>query len=246
MEASADGGFSVGPQIAAIQRRAIAYELDGKLKAAMADYATLIAIVPDLSFTVFNALSNEARRKVGAAGTLRTVLGYRSVPVHAETDRLIEQREKAFRDGMSKTWYWAHVRRGACAFGLDDFETAIAESSEAIALGNSDAWVHQLRAAAHARAGHRDDALKDFTVAIEIEPGNAVLHYDRALAGLTSGAAIRKPQDGSDYRVLEAQVRPGELKQIEADFRKVLEIDPSHEMARTLLDALVKSQGSRG
>lgn len=240
--AGMDGRFVMNPQIAAIERRAVVYELAGKPAEAMADYAALIGIGTDLSFGSFKTLIDEARRTTGAAGTLKTVLGYRSVQVDAEFDRLKEQREQGFRDGMAKTWHWAHTQRGICAFTIHDFETAIAEASAAIAIDSGDAWVYQLRAAANARAGHRDASLKDFTRAIELEPSVAAFHYQRGLAAMTVGSTIKKPESGSDHGVIEAKMTQAELSQIEADFRKTLELNPSHKMARSLLDSVAKSQ----
>ena len=242
--AGMDGRFVVGPQIGAIERRAVVYELAGVPADAMADYAALIAIRTDLSFGSFKTLIDEARRTTGADGTLKTVLGYRSVQVNAEFDRLKERREKAFRDGMAKTWFWAHTQRGICAFTIHDFETAISEASAAIAIDNSDAWVYQLRAAANARTGHREASLKDFTRAIELEPGIAAFHYQRGLAAMTVGSTIKKAEPGSDHGVIEARMSQDELSQIETDFRKAIEIDPSHKMARTLLDSLAKAEVS--
>lgn len=241
---AADGSFSIGPQILAVNRRAIAYELARRLPEAMADYATLLAAGTDLDFAAFQSLRDQARRTVGAAGKLKAAMNFRASRVQTETDRLIEQRNQAFQGRMAKTWEWARFRRAACAFQLKDDATAVSEATAAIMLNGQNGSAYQLRGAAHARQEHRDEALQDFTRSIEIDPKNADSYYARGHTRMMAGAMIKEPNDGSDMATIEARLRREDVPLVEQDFRKTLEIDPSHAMARQWLEAIADAQAS--
>ena len=242
--AAADGSFSIGPQILAVARRALAYEEAGWLPEAMADYVTLLAADTDLSFAAFQSMRDQARRTVGAAGKLKAAMNFRASRVQAETGRLIAQHNQAFQSGMASTWEWAHFRRAACAFQLKDYATAVSGTTAAITLNGQNGEAYQLRGAAHARQQRRDEALEDFTTSIEIDPKNAEAYYTRGHTRMMAGAVIKEPDDGSDMATIETRLRRKDVPLVEQDFRKTLEIDPSHAMARRLLEAIADMQVS--
>jgi tetratricopeptide (TPR) repeat protein len=235
-----DGSFSVSYQVLAVERRAVVFELNNQLPQAMADYSVLIAAKPDFNQGAFFAILDKARRRYGASSSVATVLGYRKTAVDAETDRLLDVRKQVFNAGMAKTFEWAYYRRALCAFHMRDYGAALADATAAIGFNSSDAWIYNLRAGANQALKNFDDALGDFTRSIELEPKVAGFWFARAYALMMNSATLRPTQDGSQMTMVSARVRAADIPLIEADLHRTLELDPSHSLAKAMLQGIAQ------
>jgi tetratricopeptide (TPR) repeat protein len=239
---AADGGFSVFHQVAATQRRALAFELNKQWPQARTDYTALLAAKPDLNQTAYFAILGQAKRRFGAKSSIATVLGYRETEVRAETNRLLAVRQEAFDAGMAKTVEWAYYRRGLCAFSEKNYGAVVADATAAMRVNSSDAWVYNLRGGAQLALKNYEDAIKDFTRSIELEPKVAGFWFARAYARMIPGATLSPGEIGSQMNVLSTQLRVSDIPLIEADLRRTLDLEPSHSLAKSLLQGLVQAQ----
>ena len=242
-----DGSFSVSSQVVATQRRAIAFELSKQLPQAIADYTAILGVKPDDSLDSLLAISEKARRRVGAANIFATLCGYRNAEVDAEKARLRGVRQQVFNAGMAKTFEWAHYRRGLCALDLKDYAKAVADATAALTFNSSDAWFYNLRGAANDGLKNHEDALADFTRSIELEPDVAELYTSRgvakqakgdsdgAIADLTKAIEL-KPDVAEPYsnRGVSKQDK-GDSEGAIADCTKAIELKP--DVCRGLLQS---------
>lgn len=234
--ASSEGRFSVTPQLLALQVRARAYRLNGQLSEAMADWATVLTADPDLSPEAFFAILKSARRSLRVGNLVMAAFDYKAREVKAETDRLLDLRKQQFNRGMAALWADAHYQRAVCAVELGDYPTAIADATGAIELDSADAWAFHLRGVAHARLKHRDDAIRDFNRSVELQPQIAGFYFARGYSRLMFDSKLGPVENG--LASLTAVLQTSEMEQIEQDFRKTLELEPSHANARAFLASI--------
>jgi tetratricopeptide (TPR) repeat protein len=185
----------------------------------------------------------KAYRRVGAGTSFATVFGYRTAAVDAKSARIRAMREQVFNAGMAKTFAWAHHRRGACAYRLNDYATAVTDATAAMTFNSSDAWLYNLRGEANEALKKREDALADFTRSIELEPAVSGFWFARAYARVTmSGTPLSPTKDGAEMNAVYFLVPTGDVPLIDADLRRTLELEPAHELAKAMLQHLVQSR----
>ena len=71
--------------------------------------------------------------------------------------------------------------RGNCFLLASDFDKAIADLTQAIKFGQSNAYIYSQRAAAYASQDNHHGAIADLTTAIQIDPTNAYVYAIRGL-----------------------------------------------------------------
>ena len=110
----------------------------------------------------------------------------------------------------------AYSNRGVAYWKKSEYDRAIADYTEAIALDPNDAIAYSNRGVAYKKKGEVDRAIADHTTAIALDPDYAIAYFNR-------GVAYRKK---------------GDKEQAIADFRTALEIDQSDRNAKNNLKAL--------
>lgn len=137
----------------------------------------------------------------------------------------------------------AHNKIGLAYAGHGDFETAVTEYNEALALDSSYAGAYNNRAVAYRRLKKYDKALADYTKAIELNPRSADLYYnfgnlyhelgmyDRAIEQYTEALRVA-PRSARIYnnRGLSFTAK-GEIEGAIADYSKAIEILPTFDLA---------------
>jgi tetratricopeptide (TPR) repeat protein len=103
-----------------------------------------------------------------------------------------------------------------------DYDRAIADYTQAIALNPNDLAAYDQRGLAYADKGDYDRAIADHTKAMSIDPKHPFPPYNR----------------GSAYW------KKGDIKRAIADFRKTLELDPSDKDAKAALDRLTAASSA--
>jgi tetratricopeptide (TPR) repeat protein len=248
---NASGVFSFTPRVLALQQRAIALQRNRQFPEAMADYATLLSVSPDMSFDEYSRLHATAKRNAGAGGKLLgtlNLLGYRKREVDAEYDYLDELCLRPARDALAKLSAWAHYQRALCALDLKDFPAVILEATAAIEINEKinapDAWVYNLRGAAHWKLNHNEKALADFSRSVELEPGIAGFWFARAFARFAPPGCKVERVDGQTF--VAARLTLDDARLIEADLVKTLAIDPEYASAKQALDSIRHAIASSG
>ena len=238
-----DGTFSISPQVAAIQRRAVIYESAGRFAEAMADCATILSLKSDFNYYV--VLRRRAQKMFGVANLVASAFDARGAKVKAETDRLMDQRQAAFERNMAPTWAWAHLRRAVGAYRLSDHATVIAEAGAALALGAKGAAPYALRASSNEGLHKFDEALADRTRAIDAEPANPTHYYERARARLNMAHATGQQRtEEPGWVCLDLSITQADLDLVRQDLRRTLQLSPSHEGAQAWLDRLAEATWS--
>ena len=239
---SAVGHVAASPQLTLLQYRAMAREAARHWREAIEDYQRIVGTRPDLDFATFMEIGDAARKRVGVQGQLAALLGVRKSLVDAESRRLQEARDVAFRAALAPIFAWAHAHWALCAYRLQDYEVVIAQASESLILDPSDASLFHLRGAANARLKRRDQAVADMSRAIELDPSQGRFFYGRANTLLMVGSTIVPAEAGSKVATIELQLTVGEKEMVEADLNTALQLDPSHAMAKALLEAVRGAQ----
>lgn len=106
------------------------------------------------------------------------------------------------------------------------------------------------RAIAHSMLGKNDEALKDFSSAIEVDPNNPLAYYNRgnlyldtgyhdlAISDFTCALAIDPMFSLAYYNRGLAYEHSQRLQEAKADFEHMLALDPTHAEAKEHLDRL--------
>lgn len=106
------------------------------------------------------------------------------------------------------------------------------------------------RAIAHSMLGRNDEALKDFSSAIEVDPNNPLAYYNRgnlyldtgyhdlAISDFTCALAIDPMFSLAYYNRGLAYEHSQRLQEAKADFEHMLALDPTHAEAKEHLDRL--------
>jgi tetratricopeptide (TPR) repeat protein len=130
----------------------------------------------------------------------------------------------------------AYFNRGVGSFQKGDGNRAIADLNEAIALNPNDADVYGSRGTINDKMGNHDEVIKDFTEVIRIAPtAAAYLFRSKAYSAKCKEALSKGDRDGFfKYRNLE-------IKDLEAS----LQIDPSDENVRKMLELAISEQERR-
>ena len=76
----------------------------------------------------------------------------------------------------------AHLERGESHFDNGEYDSAIADFSQAITLNPKDAFAYLSRGNAYGIKGEYDFAIADFNQAIALNPGDAIAYCRRGLA----------------------------------------------------------------
>lgn len=113
--------------------------------------------------------------------------------------------------------------RGRAHRMLKDNAKAAADFDAAIRYDAKSAEAHYRRARAREDLGRIGDALDDYDKAIALEPNYALAYIDR-------GAVMANHQRHPHFAI--------------ADFRKALEIDPTQDVARRNIEAVLKDNGA--
>lgn len=144
----------------------------------------------------------------------------------------------------------ALANRGSGKQRLTDYDGAIADLTEAIALNPKISVAFFNRGVSYYRKNDAKNAMADFSEAIRLSPNSlnalvnrSILHIDlgdhaSALADMES--AIQLMPDNAmlyGYRA-NIHLKAGDTVKAGADFRKVLELDPANEEARRVLREL--------
>jgi tetratricopeptide (TPR) repeat protein len=228
---------SVESCVTILQRRAVAYENAGEYDRAMDDYSAIISIRPNVALKYFFGIRAQAERNVGRIRNFMSVFSKSQEEIlNAEHKRLTAVAEQAFFDSMSRVFSWAHRRKAICASKLKQFSSAIAEATKAIELNPNDSDTLCLRGWAYYNSMRPEDAARDFSAAIELDPNNANLYYDRARFAWYR--AQMKPLEVQGVGTGEFDyflIAKGGWAAIGQDLRRALELDPSHENAQLLL-----------
>jgi tetratricopeptide (TPR) repeat protein len=240
---SASGAFTFTPLVLALRQRAIALQRNRQFREAMADYAALLSAIPKMSFDESSRLRAAAQRNAGVGGNVLGVLnllGYKEREVEAEYRRLNELRLRPVSEALAKLSAWAHYQRALCALDLRDFPAVIFEAAAAIETNDRihapDAWVYNLRGVAHWKLNRHEEALADYSHAIELEPGIAGFWFARAFARFAPPGHKVERVDGQAFVAARLTIEDARL--IEADLVKTLSIDPSHASAQQALDGI--------
>jgi len=248
---SASGAFAFTPLVLALRQRAIALQRNRQFPEAMADYAALLSAAPEMSFDEYARLRAAAQRNAGAGGKVLGVLnllGYKEREVEAERRRLNELRLRPAREALAKLSAWAHYQRAFCALDLKDFPAVILEAAAAIEINDQihapDAWVYNLRGAAHWKLNHNEEALADYSRAIELEPDIAGFWFARAFARFAPPGCKVERVDGQTF--VAARLTLDDARLIEADLVKTLAIDAGYASAKQALDSIRRAIASSG
>jgi tetratricopeptide (TPR) repeat protein len=141
----------------------------------------------------------------------------------------------------------ALANRGSGKRKLADYDGAIADLTEAIALNPKIGTAFFNRGVAYYRKSDAKNAMADFSEAIRLSPtdlnalvNRSIVHIDlgdHASALADMDAAIQLMPSNAvlyGYRA-NIHLKAGDTKKAAADFRKVLELDPANEEAQRLL-----------
>jgi tetratricopeptide (TPR) repeat protein len=137
----------------------------------------------------------------------------------------------------------ARNERGLDYFSRGKFDQAVKEYDEAIRLYPALAPAHNNRGSALFSLGRFDEAAASFAKAVELDPNYGQAHFNLALVYIKLGrekeandalnAAARAYLASGDEHL-----KAGELKEAEADFRGLLQIDPDYPPAHLKLGLL--------
>jgi tetratricopeptide (TPR) repeat protein len=159
-------------------------------------------------------------------------------------DDAIADYDKAI--ALDPNYATAYSNRGIVYHKQSEFDRAIADFTKAIALNPKDAAAYNNRGNAYKNKDDLDRAVADYDKAIKLNPKLALAYYNRGLAyeqkaqgfqlpDSYSGATDRLGRFTEGFLLRRLQ---GDKEQAVADFRKALEIDPSHQPARKSLKNL--------
>jgi tetratricopeptide (TPR) repeat protein len=141
----------------------------------------------------------------------------------------------------------AHNEKGLDYFSRSKFEQAVKEYDEAIRAYPTLAPAHNNRGSALFALGRFQEAAASFRQAVEIAPKYAQAHFNLALAYIKLGRE-KEANDaltGAAAAYLAAgdeHIKSGELKEAEADFRGLLQIDPDYPPAHLKLGLLYNAE----
>jgi len=94
-----------------------------------------------------------------------------------------------------KNRFQAYHNRGGAYLRTGKLDEAIADYTEAIAIGPKRAVTYYGRGSAYLQMGDLDHAIADFTKAISLRPEDLVAYYDRGLAYAKKGEVDRAIAD---------------------------------------------------
>ena len=148
---------------------------------------------------------------------------------------------------------FAYSNRGEAYWKKGEHDRAIADYDEAIKINPKFAMPYNNRGVVYGAKGEFDRAIQDYDTAIKLFPKLANAYYNRGLAYAKKGEYDRAIQDhdqaiklnpkdadayynrGNAYENYRNEIF---ITQAIEDYRKALELNPSHELARNKLKAL--------
>ena len=144
----------------AFYKRGIAYETKGSAERALEDYGKAISM---------------GARVAGVYGRRGAILLSRGNPADAVSDL----RQAADMDSVN---YIYQRNLGIACYQLGDYRGALKGLSLAISLGDVDASTYLLRGNAFDRIGSYGNAVHDYTIVLQKQPGNAEAAQQKELA----------------------------------------------------------------
>ncbi|MDR1902698.1 MAG: tetratricopeptide repeat protein [Treponema sp.] len=163
-------------------------------------------------------------------------------------DRAIVYFSEAIRNKMESAEVYNY--RGEAHLLKDDYDKAIADFTEAIGLGHTNAYT--TRGTAYLRKGNYDRAIADFTEAIRLDSGFALAYvlrgraysnkgdYDKAIADYTEAVRLN-PQYAVAYNGRGiAYHNKGDYDRAIADFTEAVRLDPNYTQAKNNLEIAQK------
>ncbi|HVA18102.1 MAG TPA: tetratricopeptide repeat protein [Candidatus Dormibacteraeota bacterium] len=134
-------------------------------------------------------------------------LGY-VYTAQAEKDKAIAEYRKAI--ALDPKMVQAYLNLGISLLG-DDAKAAIAPLQKAAALNYGYAQGHYLLGTAEDRAGQSQNALKEYTIAVRLDPNDYASHMALARAELTAGNAGAAEREFREALKLKANDKEAEL-----------------------------------
>jgi tetratricopeptide (TPR) repeat protein len=127
----------------------------------------------------------------------------------------------------------AYFNRGVSRFKKGDTDRAIADITEAISLNPNDARFYDMRGVMHGEKRNYDGAIRDFTEAIRLDP-TVSTYISRQYCYYYKCIEYRAAGDVSNFfKYMDLAID---------DLHAVLQIDPNHADAQTLLKNSTKER----
>ena len=176
-----------------------------------------------------------------AKETAHTQSGAENADFQAQVQALDqrEQEGEARRESQGQLTPWDHFRRGNRHYHAGEYEDAVAEYTQAIALDSNIAAAYYNRGVAYIKLGKYAEAVGDLTQAIALDPQDAVAYNNRGIAYRNLGKYAEAIADYTQAIALDPKyavsynnrgVAHNYLKQYPAaveDFTKAIELAPT-------------------
>jgi len=190
----------------------------GQLKAADDDFTEAIRLAPDYveAYLRRGAIrqGEDAARDRAEARRLGAGFadGYYNEGVRAYSQGHVEEAERMWRFAVDLQPFHsrAHVAIGRLHLERRQYAEAAAEFDQAIPVGCDDAELYYYRGNARMAAGRGEEALSDFSKAVELDPTEPSYYTAR-------GLALHRTR--------------GDLERARANFDEAIRIDPNHHAA---------------
>ena len=149
-----------------------------------------------------------------------------------------EQKGEARRESQGQLTPWDHIRRGNRHYHAGEYEDAVAEYTQAIALDSNIAGAYNNRGIAYRNLGKYAEAIADYDQAITLDPQDAVAYYNRgiayvdwgkyaeAVADFTQAITLDPKNAVSYYNRGNAYADLGKYAEAIADYTQAIALDP--------------------
>ncbi len=239
----------------AYMNRGLAYEKDGKIRLALADYSKALEINPEYAKAYNNRgvayagmhryqeAMDDYNRSIELDPDYAQVYNNRCVLYGrlGEFERTIEDCTRAIE--INPNLHDSYYNRGKAYFKLKRYESAIRDYSMAVRLYPKHMKAYNNRANAHSKLHQYEAAVKDYTKAIKISPqrgeyyfnrGNAYMKledYPSAIRDFTSAISINPDMSSVYNSRANSFSRLGKFDLALSDYKRAIDMDVTYAEA---------------